>query len=64
MIYCRGCNSNLGFIADLTYRCHNHEDFRKGDYTSIMRTLSVMSLCENVPRSFLKKIIFKIEEVL
>ena len=62
IVYCRGCNSNLGFIGDLEYQCDYHNDYRKGDGLTIIKALSLLANFVNIPRSTIKKIILKIDD--
>ena len=60
IVYCTGCNSDLGFLGDLEYRCTYHNDYKRGDAQTIMRALSLWARYENIPRYVAKKIITKI----
>ena len=61
MVYCNGCNSCLGFIADLTYKCQYHE-YKKGDFHNIINSLYLMKRRLDIPNKVFIKIIEKLEE--
>ena len=58
-VYCKGCDSYLGFIADLEYKYSYHSDYRKGNEHSVIKALSLMSHSD-MPISVLKKRVQKL----
>ena len=57
-IHCLKCKKNLGFIADIKFKCDNHDSKEVTDEQKVIRALSM--LADKIPRDSMKKIIFKL----